>query len=161
MVKFFMSEGQRIFSLISSVMRSIGAIASGNISAAVAGVETSLAKSIPVALSFMLRIFKVSGIGTKVKGIINKVKGRIGQVVSRVMNKAAALVAKVVGKGAALANTAKDTLTRYNPTISSFAEHVGASCSLEKEFLEIKEPTTVCVNPAIDEILSFSRRKAG
>ncbi len=98
MVRFFMAEGQRIFSLISSVMGSIGAIASGNISAAVAGVETSLAKSIPVALSFLSKIFKVSGIGTKIKAIINKVKTRIEQVVSRVMDKAAALVAKVVGK---------------------------------------------------------------
>jgi hypothetical protein len=92
-----MAEGQRIFSLISSVMGSIGAIASGSISAAVAGVETSLAKSIPVALSFLSRIFKVSGIGTKVKNIIQKVKGRIDKVVSRVMDKAAALVAKVMG----------------------------------------------------------------
>ncbi len=108
MVKFFMSEGQRIFSLISSVMQSVGAIASGNISAAVAGVETSLAKSIPVALSFMSKIVKVSGIGTKIKAIINKVKSRIEQVVSRVMDKAATLVAKVVGSGANLANAAKD-----------------------------------------------------
>jgi hypothetical protein len=108
MVRFFMSEGQRIFSLISSVMGSIGAIASGNISAAVAGVETSLAKSIPVALSFLSKIFKVGGIGTKVKNIIQKVKGRIDKVVSRVMDKAAALVAKVVGKGTDLASSAKD-----------------------------------------------------
>ncbi len=76
--------------------------------------QTSLAKSIPVALSFVSKLFKVSGIGTKVKNIIQKVKGRIDQVVSRVMDKAAALVAKVVGKtltsskpGAAKPNAAK------------------------------------------------------
>jgi hypothetical protein len=43
------------------MMGSIGAIASGNISAAVAGVETSLAKSIPVALNSLSKIFKISG----------------------------------------------------------------------------------------------------
>jgi hypothetical protein len=103
MVKFVINEGSRIASLASSIMGSVAAIAQGNVTGAISKVEQSLAKAVPLALSFMSRIFRVSGIGTKIKAIIQKVKGKIDGVVKKLMDKVAAQVAKIagaIGKGA-------------------------------------------------------------
>ncbi len=102
MIKFVINEGSRIASLVSSIMGSISSIARGDVGGAIAKVESSLAKTIPLALSFLSRIFKVSGIGQRIKAIIGKIKGKIDGVVKKVMDKAAAVVAKMasaVGKG--------------------------------------------------------------
>jgi hypothetical protein len=45
----------------------------------------------------MSRIFRVSGIGTKIKAIIQKVKGKIDNVVKKLMDKVAGMVAKIAG----------------------------------------------------------------
>ncbi len=102
MIKFVINEGSRIASLVSSIVGSVSSIARGDIGGAVAKVESSLAKTIPLALSFLSRIFKVSGIGTKIKEIIKRIKGKIDGVVKKVMDKAATVVAKMattVGNG--------------------------------------------------------------
>ena len=149
----------QIFSLISSVMGSVAAIASGNISAAVAGVETSLAKSIPVALSFLSRIFKVSGIGTKVKNIINKVKGRIEQVVSRVMDKAAALVAKMTSTAKPSPATSSATTPATGTTKPSIvpkpsANPQGRNQQLsEAEKLKKLKHATSQIRPRLEKLL--------
>jgi hypothetical protein len=59
-------------------------------------------------LSFLSKIFRVSGIGTKIKNIIKKVKGKIDAVTKRVMDKVAAAVAKVIGSMTTGANKVKD-----------------------------------------------------
>jgi hypothetical protein len=95
-------KGSRIASLVSSIVGSVSSIARGDVGGAIAKVESSLAKTIPLALSFLSRIFKVSGIGTKIKEIIKRIKGKIDAVVKKVMDKAAAVVAKMasaVGTG--------------------------------------------------------------
>jgi hypothetical protein len=95
MIKFVINEGSRIASLVSSIVGSVSSIARGDVGGAIAKVESSLAKTIPLALSFLSRIFKVSGIGTKIKEIIKRIKGKIDAVVKKVMDKAAAVVAKM------------------------------------------------------------------
>jgi hypothetical protein len=106
MVKFVMNEGSRIASLVQSIVGGVANIARGDVSGAISKVEQSLAKAVPLALSFMSRIFRVSGIGTKIKNIIQKVKGKIDAVVKKLMDKVAAQVAKIagaIGKGATAA----------------------------------------------------------
>jgi hypothetical protein len=103
MVKFVMNEGSRIASLVQSIVGGVANIARGDVGGAISKVEQSLAKAVPLALSFMSRIFRVSGIGTKIKAIIQKVKGKIDGVVKKLMDKVAAQVAKIagaIGKGA-------------------------------------------------------------
>jgi hypothetical protein len=85
----------RIASLVSSIVGSVSSIARGDVGGAIAKVESSLAKTIPLALSFLSRIFRVSGIGTKIKEIIKRIKGKIDAVVKKVMDKVAAVVAKM------------------------------------------------------------------
>ncbi len=108
MVQFVVQEGSRIAALASSIIGGVANIAQGNITGAVAKVESSLAQAIPLALSFLSKIFRVSGIGTKIKNIIQKVKGKIDAVTKKVMDKVAAAVAKVVGTMATGANKVKD-----------------------------------------------------
>jgi hypothetical protein len=109
MVQFVVQEGSRIAALASSIIGGVANIAKGNITGAVQKVESSLAQAIPLALSFLSKIFRVSGIGTKIKNIIKKVKGKIDAVTKRVMDKVAAAVAKVVGAMAAGGQKVKDT----------------------------------------------------
>jgi hypothetical protein len=97
MVKFVMNEGSRIASLVQSIVGGVANIARGDVTGAISKVEQSLAKAVPLALSFMSRIFRVSGIGTKIKAIIQKVKGKIDSVVKRLMDKVAGMVAKISG----------------------------------------------------------------
>ncbi len=74
-------------------MGSISSIARGDVGGAVAKVESSLAKTIPLALSFLSRIFKISGIGQKINAIIGKIKGKIDSVIKKIIDKAASLEA--------------------------------------------------------------------
>jgi hypothetical protein len=83
MVKFVTNEGSRIASLVQSIMGGIANIARGDVTGAISKVEQSLAKAVPLALSFMSKIFRVSGIGQKIKAIIQKVKGKIDGVVKK------------------------------------------------------------------------------
>jgi nicotinamide mononucleotide (NMN) deamidase PncC len=108
MVQFVVQEGSRIAALASSIIGGVANIAKGNITGAVQKVESGLAQAIPLALSFLSKIFRVSGIGTKIKAIIQKVKGKIDAVTKKVMDKVAAAVAKVVGAMATGANKVKD-----------------------------------------------------
>jgi Domain of unknown function (DUF4157) len=98
MVKFVVNEGSRIASLVQSIIGGVANIARGDVGGAISKVEQSLAKAVPLALSFMSRIFRVSGIGTKIKAIIQKVKGKIDAVVKRLMDKVAGMVAKIAAK---------------------------------------------------------------
>jgi hypothetical protein len=97
MVKFVMNEGSRIASLAASIMGGVANIAQGNITGAVGKVEQSLAKAIPLALSFLSRIFRVSGLGKKIETVVKKVRGKIEAVTKRVIDKVAAQVAKIAG----------------------------------------------------------------
>jgi hypothetical protein len=109
MVQFVVQEGSRIAALASSIIGGVANIAKGNITGAVQKVESSLAQAIPLALSFLSKIFRVSGIGTKIKAIIQKIKGKIDAVTKKVMDKVAAAVAKVIGAMAKGGQVIKDT----------------------------------------------------
>ncbi|UBV45355.1 DUF4157 domain-containing protein (plasmid) [Deinococcus taeanensis] len=92
-VQFVIEQGKQIMGVITSAVQSVGAIAEGNIGAAVKGVESTLARSIPVALGFLGKVLGLGNIGAKVKTVIGKVRGKL----EALLDKAVARIKKLIG----------------------------------------------------------------
>ncbi len=93
-VQFVIEQGKQIMGVITSAVQSVGAIAAGNIGAAVKGVENTLARSIPVALGFLGKVLGLGNIGAKVKNVITKVRGKLDAL----LDKAVARIRKLIEK---------------------------------------------------------------
>jgi hypothetical protein len=100
-IQFFIERAKQIAAFVSSVFNSIAEIAGGNIKKAVAAVEDSLAKGLPVAISFLASLVGIGGIAAKIKEIIKKIRKPIdkavGKVVGFIVGKAKALIGKISG----------------------------------------------------------------
>jgi hypothetical protein len=100
-VQFVVQQGQQIMGVITSAVQSVGAIAAGNIGAAVKGVESTLARSIPVALGFLGKVLGLGNIGTKIKTVIGKVRGKLDAL----LDKAVARIKALIGRSSRPATT--------------------------------------------------------
>ena len=101
MIQFFIERAKQIASLVNAVFNSIAEIASGNLKKAVAAVEDSLVKTLPVAISFLANLVGIGGLAAKIKEIIQKIRKPIDKVVDKVVGfiagKAKALLGKITG----------------------------------------------------------------
>ncbi|MFC4640300.1 DUF4157 domain-containing protein [Deinococcus hohokamensis] len=91
-VQFVIEQGKQIMGVITSAVQSVGAIAAGNIGAAVTGVESTLARSIPVALGFLGKVLGLGNIGTKIKAVIAKVRGKLDALIEKVVSRLKKLI---------------------------------------------------------------------
>lgn len=82
-VQFVVQQGQQIMGVVASAVQSVGAIAAGNIAAAVSGVESTLARSIPVALGFLGKVLGLGNIGARIKAVIGRVRGKLDGLLDR------------------------------------------------------------------------------
>jgi hypothetical protein len=96
-VMWFLNNGKRVMSLVQSIIGSITAIASGNLGGAAKMVEESLAKAIPVVISFLASLLGLGNIAEKVKDIIQTIRKPIEKAIGWVLGKAKAAVSKVGG----------------------------------------------------------------
>jgi hypothetical protein len=97
-VMFFIENWQRIVQFVQTVFNSIGDIAMGRISAAAKLVESAMAMTIPIILSFLARLLGLSGIGKTVSGIIKKIRKPIDKIVNKVVATVVKLAKKLVKK---------------------------------------------------------------
>lgn len=101
MIQFFLERAKQIAALVNAVFNSIAEIAAGNLKKAVAAVEDSLAKALPVAISFMANLVGIGGLTAKIKEIIQKIRAPIDKAVAKVVgfvaDKAKALIARIRG----------------------------------------------------------------
>ncbi|MDZ8091406.1 MAG: DUF4157 domain-containing protein [Nostoc sp. DedQUE05] len=97
-VKFFIERAQQIADLINAILDAIGAIASGAIDQAIKGVENALAKSLPVAISFLASLLGLDGIAGKVQAIFKKLRKPMEKAVDWVIDKGAKAFKKVGNK---------------------------------------------------------------
>jgi len=97
-IMFFIERAQQIAALAQSVFSSIGKIAAGAVVAAANFIELSMARTLPVIISFLARLLGLGGIGEKVRGVIKKIQqpiiNAIGRVVDFVVRKASGLFGK-------------------------------------------------------------------
>lgn len=96
-VMFFIERGSQIMSLVNAILDGIGAIAAGSLSAAAAKVEESLAKAVPVAISFLASLLGLGGIAGKVKEVIGKIQKPVNTLIDKVVGGALKLAKKVGG----------------------------------------------------------------
>lgn len=98
-VMFLIERASQIMSFIEAVINSVSAIVAGNIGQAANWIEQSLAKMIPLVISFLARLIGLGGISQKIKEIIQKVQGFVDKAIDKVLAKIVAVVKKLFGKG--------------------------------------------------------------
>ncbi len=96
-VMFFVERGAQIMALVNAILDSIISIAKGNIAGAAAYVESVLAKTVPVVISFLASVLGLGGISEKIKAIIEKIREPINAAIDWVIKKAVELVRSVAG----------------------------------------------------------------
>jgi hypothetical protein len=95
-VTWFMNNAGRAVALVNSVLDSVSAIASGDVSGAAKFIEASLAKALPMVISFLADLLGLGGVTQKVQDIIGKVKGLVDKGVAWLVGKAKALGKKLM-----------------------------------------------------------------
>jgi hypothetical protein len=83
-VMFFIERASQIGALLDAIFDSISNIASGNVSAAVAYVERTMARAIPVILGFLGRLLGLGNVSTHIRNIIERVRTVINNAIERV-----------------------------------------------------------------------------
>ena len=100
-IAFLIERASQIQALVEAVAASIGNIAAGQVSQAANYIESTLARSLSVAISFLARMLNLGNVGQKVREIIDRVRLRIDAAVNK-------LVDYVIGQGNSwLANVGK------------------------------------------------------
>jgi hypothetical protein len=84
-VMFFIEKINQIMALVESVVNSIATIAAGNIGAAANYVEQSMARTIPVILSFLARLIGIGDIADPIRRVIQTIQARIEAALDRVV----------------------------------------------------------------------------
>jgi hypothetical protein len=85
-VVFFIERAQQIRALVEAVFSSIATIASGNIGAAANYVEQTMARTIPVMISFLARLIGLGGISDQIRNVVRRIQEPINRAMERVAN---------------------------------------------------------------------------
>ena len=80
-VMFVIERGSEIMEFVRSILDSVGAIAKGAIGVVAEKVESSLAKALPLAISFLASLLGLGGISEKIHSVIEKVQAPISKAV--------------------------------------------------------------------------------
>lgn len=99
-IMFIIERGSEIMDFVRSILDSVGAIAKGAIGVVAEKVESSLAKALPLAISFLASLLGLGGISEKIKSIIDKVQAPIGKAVDAVVMGAVKGAKKLFGGAA-------------------------------------------------------------
>lgn len=97
-VKFFVERAAQIFELVNAFIKSIKALAAGNVKAVAKGIEMALAKAIPVLIGFLAALVGVTGLTGKIQKIIKKVRKKIDKAIDKIIRKASKTFRKILGK---------------------------------------------------------------
>lgn len=101
-VMFFVSRAAQIGEFVNSVLDSIHAIASGGAGAVAGLIERTLARILPLVISFLAALLGLGGIGDKIKKVIESVQKpvmkAVDAVIKPVLKLGKKLLAKLMGK---------------------------------------------------------------
>jgi hypothetical protein len=85
-VMFVIERAQQLAAFVTSVMESLENIARGNVSSAIAYVERTLARILPLVISFLARFVGLGGISARIREIIQRIQGVVDRAFDRVIN---------------------------------------------------------------------------
>ena len=86
LIVFFVERFQQILDFASTVFDSIGKIARGELGDAAIAVEQAMAKTIPIIISFIVRLLGLPDIGGTIRGIITKIRAKIHAAFDKALN---------------------------------------------------------------------------
>ncbi len=107
-VTFFIENWDRIVTFVKTLFGAIVPIAMGKVGAAAKLVETALAQTIPIILSFLAKFLNLGGIGKAITGIIKKIRAPVDKIVDKALDGAVKLARKFIGKGKAAVAKGKE-----------------------------------------------------
>jgi hypothetical protein len=107
-IMFFIERGSQIMEFVNSVLDGMAAIVAGSLGPAANLVENSLAKILPLAISFLASLLGVGGIAEKIKEIIEKIRAPINKLVTAVITPILRPLKKLYDKGAKFVKGAID-----------------------------------------------------
>jgi hypothetical protein len=84
-VMFFVERINQIMAVVESVINSISNIAAGNITAAANYVEQTMARTIPVIISFLARLLGLGNIAGSIRRVIERIRRPIDRAIDRVV----------------------------------------------------------------------------
>jgi hypothetical protein len=96
-VMWFIENGSRMMSLVNAIIDSVSAIASGALGQAAGFIENSLAKALPLAISFLADLLGLGGISRRVSGIIREARTPVNKGIAWLVKQVKAM-AKKLGK---------------------------------------------------------------
>jgi hypothetical protein len=96
-VSFFIDKMRQISAVVASFIDSIAAIASGQVDAAAAKVEQTLANTLTLVISFLAKFAGLGGIPNKIVGIIKKIRQPIDRGLDKIVAWLGKMLAKAVG----------------------------------------------------------------
>src|SRR5690606_6302752 len=86
LIVFFVERFQQILDFAASVFDSLGKIARGQLSDAANAVEASMARTIPIIISFLVRLLGLPDIGGTIRRIITNLRARVHAAFDRLLN---------------------------------------------------------------------------
>lgn len=98
-IKFFIDNWETIKSVAQGILNAIGIVALNQVGQAAAFVEKVLATGMKLIISFLARIFGLSGIADKVKTLIKKISDPVQKAIGKVIDWIVAQGKKIFGKG--------------------------------------------------------------
>lgn len=98
-VQWFIQRIQQIMQLVNAVVESIANIAAGNLSAAITYVEQSMARALPVIISFLAGLLGLNRIADQVKDVIRRIRAVINRALDRVFDFLATRIRSFAGRG--------------------------------------------------------------
>lgn len=97
-VRFFIERIDQILELVNSIIDSLALIVRGDVEAAAAFIERSLALTIPLIISFLARLIGLGGVAERVKSIIQRVRRRVDRAIDKMLRKVAVRFLDVAAK---------------------------------------------------------------
>jgi hypothetical protein len=105
-VMFFVENIDRILQLVEAVIQSTANIVAGNIAAAANWIENSMARILPIIISFLARLLGIGGIANKIRSFIKKIQKKVRGVVDKILKKIVKGIKKFIGRGKAFGKAA-------------------------------------------------------
>ncbi|MBF6612711.1 MAG: DNA/RNA non-specific endonuclease [Chloroflexi bacterium] len=97
-IVFIKERGAQIAAVGQSVVQSVSEIAAGSIGGAISAIDQTLARILPVAISFLADIIGLGGIAEKVREIISKVRDVVGRAIDKALRVILTPIKKIADK---------------------------------------------------------------
>jgi len=94
-VTWFVENAGKVAALVNSVINSVTDIAAGNLSSAANFIENSLARALPMVISFLADLLGLGGIADKVKDIVGAVRAQVNKGIQWLIEQAKVVFQKI------------------------------------------------------------------